>query len=1721
MPPEPLPWDRKDFFKEKKYERPEALGPVSRWRDCHSHHGSRELARWGSDELRRPPGHGKQGGYQLFSEESGHGCTPSRSSERMVEDELCRPSASRAEWKYGRNNRENKGFFSQKEWKGHLLDTSDASVCSSGRQHDLSSHRSVDDLLTYTSHPHSDIENSSWDQLHLKDYHDKMGAVDGLATGHRYDKDHTLGSIAWKPLKWTRSSSLSSRGSGFSHSSSSKSTRADLDDTKLESQDGKATPFQSSSGDAAAGVTSSTPFEDTCSRKKQRLGWGQGLAKYEKEKVEGHDETTCKSELLPCSNNMRTSNGSIPSLSDKSPRVTGLSECASPATPSSVACSSSPAGMEDKPYNKVSNIDNDASNLSSSPGHGCHSCLEGFSAIAENLELNPLASLNSLLADFLQAEDASSGDSSFVKSTAMNKLMLLKGDILKALEKTECEIDLHESELKCLSSEPKRTDSCLIASKFLQVEGALKPCEAADDSEPGPLKVVEEPLLCNDRLDEVNCEIKDVDIYSPGTASSKCVEPLSLEKQVSLSDVVKHDDCSVACDNAMPHSDTESVLHASILAYNRDCARKASEVFNKLLPSDRDQTNTVGCNSVSSVQNNLLIKEKLAMRKCFIKFKERVLTLKYRAFQHLWREDMRLISLRKCRARSQKRFELSSRTLHNGSQKHRSSIHSRFTSPGNLTLVPTTEIVDFAGKLLSDSQIKVCRNSLRMPALLLDEKEKRLSSLVTSNGLVEDPCAVEKERAMINPWTSKEKEIFMEMLATFGKDFKKISSFLDHKTTADCIEFYYKNQKSESFEKIKKKLELRKQEQSFPSNTYLVTSGKKWNRDGNAASLDLLGAASVIAATADANFKTKQNCGGKLFLGGYNDHSLSQGDDCNLEGSSSVDILGNEREAAAADVLVGICGALSSEAMSSCVTSSIDPGEGCQEWKRQKVSSVKDRLLTPEVSQNIDDEETCSDESCGELDSVDWTDEEKSVFIQALRLYGRDFAKISRYVRTRSRDQCRIFFSKARKCLGLDVLYPGTVNEEMPGSDTNGGRSDTEDACLVELESAICSNQSCSKMEVDLASSVTNMNGGVSLQVEPSHLQIDLDRSGEKHGIETQNREASEMKVETMVPDECRAGAESAKVLDADNNSIGPEVVNRDDVNVDVVLNSEPNVQLSGSVALADEREIVKEPHTDKVIVPKEEPVSACEQEEVGQFKSIAAADLHPLPCSDCEDSKVDLDKRQEVSEKVLIDGQDPANGIDRNSCTGTSCIFTTESSAKREGVNPAYTLPATYPHQIPLELLSSIQKPQVVSWQQKENVPSVSVGLDSSVHCKDQLKQCRASSSTLDFVVHGDKQQQKSSSADVFQQILLGHESLNRVEHSQILKGYPLQVLNKNAKNTDVDTKSGEESSKVQSFSKMERKSQHSQYMQELYHEKCNSSRFTHSVAELPLLPKGQEPSPIDHPRPHSWSSSDTEEQSRRTGDVKLFGQILSHPTPASKRNSSSPENNENGASSKLGSSSFNLKSTSNHAVDGVAVSIKLDNSNYSGLEDFPARSHGFWDGSRIQTGLSSQPDSAMLLAKYPAAFGDYSAPSCRVGKQPVPVVKRNDLNMGCVSVFPTKDLDGIGGLADYQAYRSYDGTKLQPFTTVDVKGHGIFSELEKRNGFEVTSFQQQGRSVVGGGILVGGNCPGVSDPVAAIKMHYATSERQRYSGQAQASSSSSTREDESWHGGGDLGRR
>ena len=224
-------------------------------------------------------------------------------------------------------------------------------------------------------------------------------------------------------------------------------------------------------------------------------------------------------------------------------------------------------------------------------------------------------------------------------------------------------------------------------------------------------------------------------------------------------------------------------------------------------------------------------------------------------------------------------------------------------------MVPTSEMINFTSKLLSESQNEAKKSILKMPPLILDEKDKMVSMFKSRNGVVEDPVAVEKERAMINPWTSEERKIYLEKFQEFGKDFRKVASFLDHKTTADCVEFYYRSHKLDCLEKDKKR-KSSKSEKLTATKTGFTASGRKRNSKLNVDSQKKLNETPLKKRVIACNRRTRS---GRHFLWRtHEDTKISTGDDiitCRSK-SNRVGIVAHERERASTDVLVDLCDSL-------------------------------------------------------------------------------------------------------------------------------------------------------------------------------------------------------------------------------------------------------------------------------------------------------------------------------------------------------------------------------------------------------------------------------------------------------------------------------------------------------------------------------------------------------------------------------------------------------------------------------------------------------------------------------------------------------------------------------------------------------------------------------------------------------------------------------------------
>ncbi|GAB2276721.1 hypothetical protein Dimus_011438 [Dionaea muscipula] len=1633
MPPEPLPWgDRKEFFRDRRHshERPSesaSLGPPpppppplpgARWRDSY---GSRsEFARWGfSPDFRRFPGHGKQGGWTSYHEEPGYGYSTPRSANRFMPDDGFRPFGPRGDGWYARSCRENRAF-GPREWRGPSWENNNQQhntlPCVSARPQDVNDQRSVDDALMGV-YPHFDSSNTS-DQVHRKNLTSKPTDENGSGMGPRADKENSM-DIDWRPLKWSRSGNLTSKSSSLGHSSSSRGIEGESIDPRSELLTQTAAPVDTPLGNPSACATSVTQLEDIHSKKKPRLGWGEGLAKYEKKKVEGPDENVDRAMETLCANSTELCHSASSSLADRSPKIGSIVDCASPATASSAACNSSP-GLEDKPLRKLTVSEVDANDASESPCSvpQVQSHVSAFNL--EDFEPGSIANLNVLLIELFQSEDQNSVGPDFLKSSA-HKLMLWKRDITKVLEITESEIDSLENELKSLRSMPGRESPLMMSSSSLSVDDnelrkQLNVVSRSTIEFTPSGGIILEEMAPSPTAGGADTEIKDEQIDN-GTIISRYVKPPCLEnptshdeqETISPVDMVDAKSVDLAADSFIPSSGIlrlagpsevssklaqesgisdcgygcpaagENYCCNRILASNKAIAVQASELVCKLLPTYGFHGNDINLTRVSCEENKSLVKKFLQRKRC-MKFKERVLYLKYRALQHLWKEDRSFLSARKHRAKSQKKLYPGMQILHNQYQKHQSSICSRFTSPaGSLSLIPTTESFSFTNKLLSDSQVKLCRDNLRMPALIIDEKEKVLTRFISSNGLVEDPCAVERERALINPWTAEEKEIFLDKLAIFGKDFKKISSFLDHKTAADCIEFYYKNHKSESFAGTKNKSELKKLEKSLHANTYLVTSGKKWSREMNSASLDLLGEVSVFAAQKDKGLEISKMGSGRF-------SGKSRGVSGCLVRTSNYDTE-DEREAAAADVLAGICGSLSSEAMSSCITNSADPVENCPDLMCRRFSSSSRRPLTPEVTQDIEDE-TCSDESC-EMDLDDWTDEEKSLFVQAFSAHGKDFVLISRRVQTKSRDQCKVFFSKARKCLGLDMVCPDPRNQHTPVSDdVDGSGSGSNGACVVEVGSIVTSDKSGSRIDEDLVVSTLDKEHE-EISYEATNLQGEMKLMGHcDHG-----------EVEKLCLDDVKAKDPSLVTFNG-------EVTAKTEVE-ECLMEQEQRQDIAVDIAVADALCSIKGAATAVDTAMVDEAVDA-----VGAVLGVSGR-------------------------SVLGDSTD-------DNVVGEVCA----EDQKLESVNKHLGNIREIP--------SAEHKHDVETSEDDANNLSANTHLDPSSW---QALNCFDESSHI-LTRHGEVSHKQLSPDET------GSGTLTDVQ--------PLQV------------------SRLR---------------------KCSLTVSQNSVSE----PGSNFPAKKSEYRP--LSPSDAEKPSR-CGDVKLFGKILSKPLPPLS------VGNENSVHHPSSVSLFDIKDYVHHHLNGKSAVRGYDIALNGGEKNLHVISNGFWDGTRIRTGCSALADSAMLLANYPTSFENFPVASSKEQQQQQTLNAKECL-LNSASVYKSRDLTGNNvDVTQCQLQQTQDGT--WPLRLEFLRRKDLLLDLPKKgydNGSD-SGFQPHDRGIVKFNVKVeaSGSSNGLSDPVAALKLHFANSHAATAAAVVVAGGNNGNgnvvHEEESWRGKGEVGR-
>ena len=116
------------------------------------------------------------------------------------------------------------------------------------------------------------------------------------------------------------------------------------------------------------------------------------------------------------------------------------------------------------------------------------------------------------------------------------------------------------------------------------------------------------------------------------------------------------------------------------------------------------------------------------------------------------------------------------------------------------------------------------RKSSVIPPIMYDSWQRK-HQYFNQNGLINiDKEFFYKKQAKMPYWSREEKQIFIEKFTQAPKNFGYISSFLENKTTGQCVQFYYMTKKTENYKNLLRKQPQTNKRKTKQNTTTTVTS---------------------------------------------------------------------------------------------------------------------------------------------------------------------------------------------------------------------------------------------------------------------------------------------------------------------------------------------------------------------------------------------------------------------------------------------------------------------------------------------------------------------------------------------------------------------------------------------------------------------------------------------------------------------------------------------------------------------------------------------------------------------------------------------------------------------------------------------------------------------------------------------------------------------------------
>jgi nuclear receptor co-repressor 1 len=162
------------------------------------------------------------------------------------------------------------------------------------------------------------------------------------------------------------------------------------------------------------------------------------------------------------------------------------------------------------------------------------------------------------------------------------------------------------------------------------------------------------------------------------------------------------------------------------------------------------------------------------------------------------------------------------------------------------------------------------RKSSVIPPIMYDTWQRK-HQYFNQNGLIKGDAAVfYKEHTKMPYWSPEEKQIFIEKFTQSPKNFGYISSFLENKTTEQCVQFYYMTKKTENYKNLLRKQTQANKRRAKQNTTTTTMTTVTSSTTIETTLLTKVTSNTIVSSTSQQIFGAGQVCFNSIFKYIYN-----------------------------------------------------------------------------------------------------------------------------------------------------------------------------------------------------------------------------------------------------------------------------------------------------------------------------------------------------------------------------------------------------------------------------------------------------------------------------------------------------------------------------------------------------------------------------------------------------------------------------------------------------------------------------------------------------------------------------------------------------------------------------------------------------------------------------------------------------------------------------------